>query len=177
MEKVHVREANPADVEAIASIHIAAWRASYRGILPQSLLEGLRVDDRTALWAGYGVHTLVACRGVQTIGFTRLCPAHPISFPPFHSGEVSHLYLDPSELGKGVGRLLFESALRIARDSGYAAAVLWVLEENLPARRFYESFGLVPDGARRTDPEFLGNLAVEIRYWIPLTSPIAGEGH
>ena len=37
------------------------------------------------------------------------------------------------------------------RVAGYRRAVLWVLEANDAARRFYETDGWAPDGARREE--------------------------
>src|SRR4051794_10191904 len=34
-------------------------------------------------------------------------------------------------------------------DAGYAGAVLWMLDGNTGAERFYEATGWLPDGARR----------------------------
>ena len=49
----------------------------------------------------------------------------------------------------------------------YPEAVLWVLEDNPRARRFYEREGWDLDGARKED-EFLGVRVAEVRYSIRL---------
>ena len=38
------------DAAGIATTHVASWRAAYRGLLPQSLLDDLSVDRRTEQW-------------------------------------------------------------------------------------------------------------------------------
>jgi hypothetical protein len=53
------------------------------------------------------------------------------------------------------------SALEALR--GYPSATLWVLEDNLRARRFYEREGWILDGGRR-DEAFLGVTVPEVRY-------------
>jgi GNAT superfamily N-acetyltransferase len=168
MSDLTIRSAFAADIPAIAAIHVAGWQATYRGILPDALLDSLSVEQRIALWtdwiAGDRVHTLVASTDSGVIGFTRLCPAQPLASPPPNSAEVSHLYIHPSSQKIGAGSALFAQALELARSEGYGVLLLWVLEVNERARRFYERFGLQPDGARRTDPGFLGNDAVEVRY-------------
>ena len=40
-----VRKANEGDARRIAEIHVRAWRAAYRGILSNSLLDSLSVSD------------------------------------------------------------------------------------------------------------------------------------
>lgn len=174
---MNVREATDEDVMAIAQIHVAGWRTSYRGILPASLLEGLTVEERMTLWSdgirGIGVSTFVATNGARVVGFARICPPRAIAAPPADAAEISHLYVDPALQGHGAGRMLLEHSLQEAQDRGYQSAILWVLAENHRARKFYESFGFVPDGAQRTDPEFLGGDAVEVRYWAPLEPGVA----
>jgi RimJ/RimL family protein N-acetyltransferase len=46
-------------------------------------------------------------------------------------------------------------------------AVLWVLEDNPRARRFYEREGWALDGERKED-EYLGFRVAEVRYRIAL---------
>jgi RimJ/RimL family protein N-acetyltransferase len=52
----------------------------------------------------------------------------------------------------------------------YAAAVLWVLDDNPRARRFYEKHGWSPDGATKTG-RHLGVDTAEVRYRISLVGP------
>lgn len=169
---MEIREATAADIGSIARIHVACWQTAYRGILPDATLDGLRVEQREDLWrgwmAGTDVHTLVAVSEGRTAGFTRLCSARLIEDPPPDAAEVTHLYVDPAVQERGAGKALLEGAVGIARSGGYRTLVLWVLEENRSARRFYERFGLSPDGARHTDPAYLGNDAVELRYAVAL---------
>jgi GNAT superfamily N-acetyltransferase len=63
-------------------------------------------------------------------------------------GELlSHLYVHPRSLGKGIGHALFEHA-KSRRPDGFD---LWVFQQNEHARRFYEAHGAEPieftDGA------------------------------
>ena len=46
---VTVRDATVDDARAIAEVHVASWRWAYRGQLPDDLLDGLSVDDPTAV--------------------------------------------------------------------------------------------------------------------------------
>jgi RimJ/RimL family protein N-acetyltransferase len=48
-------------------------------------------------------------------------------------------------------------------SADYGAALLWVLEDNPRARRFYERAGWAPDGVRKAE-ERLGVRAAEVRY-------------
>jgi GNAT superfamily N-acetyltransferase len=51
------------------------------------------------------------------------------------------LYVLPSHQGTGVGSKLHDFALKRLRARGCTRAKLWTLEQNQPARRFYERRG------------------------------------
>lgn len=121
---------------------------------------------------GPGVHAPVAFGPCGIVGFSRLAQAGPIAAPPPYSAELTHLYVHPGAQAAGIGRRLMEGAIEIADVEGHRRVLLWVLEGNQHARRFYERFGFVYEGARRTDPELLGGDAAEARYVIEL--PRAG---
>jgi len=177
MSALKLRHAQSSDIDAIAGIHVAGWQAAYRGILPDSVLDGLQVSERAALWAqgilGPGVHTIVADVGGRIVGFLRSCPARPIADPPPDAMEVTHLYVHPSEQRRGTGVALLDRAVDIACEEQYARIILWVLEANRLARLFYQRYGFELDEARRTDPDFLGSDVVEVRYRLRVLRPAA----
>src|SRR4051794_38496007 len=45
-----IRSATVDDALGIAEVHVIAWQSTYAGLLPQSLLDGLSVEQRTAEW-------------------------------------------------------------------------------------------------------------------------------
>ena len=54
------------------------------------------------------------------------------------SDELFHLYLEPSQTGRGIGTALLDHAKR-ERPGGFT---LWTFQDNVGARRFYERHGL-----------------------------------
>jgi ribosomal protein S18 acetylase RimI-like enzyme len=66
------------------------------------------------------------------------------------AGETAELYafyVHPGWWSTGSGRALMERVLRDTARSRFPEVVLWVLEKNARARRFYERAGFCPDGA------------------------------
>jgi len=59
--------------------------------------------------------------------------------------EISHLWIEPSAQGKGVGRSLMDFALQFAQDNGWGALCV---ESDPFARPFYEKMGAVWIGDR-----------------------------
>ena len=72
----------------------------------------------------------------------------------------------------GVGRAVLETAAGHWRALVAGTLVLWVLEDNDRARRFYEAMGWQPDGGRQV-LEIADAKLYEIRYCL---GPIHPEG-
>jgi GNAT superfamily N-acetyltransferase len=149
---VRVRVARPEDARPVAEVHVASWRHAYRGVLPDEYLDRLSVDDRAAMWLGAFADTdpksgaFVAEESGRVVGFSSFGPSRDEDAPD-GTGEVPAIYVEPSVMGKGVGRELLEEATAELRLAGFTRATLWVLEANERARRFYENEGWAWDGS------------------------------
>jgi ribosomal protein S18 acetylase RimI-like enzyme len=162
---VTVRPAAPPDAPAMGRVHVRAWRAAYRGHMPDAYLDGLRPEDRAAYWDRAlrredrpGV-VLVAEAAGAVVGFAAAGP----SPDPEGAGELFAINVDPDHWGTGAGRALLETAQAELARMGFAETVLWVLPANARARRFYERAGWVADGTERT-VDALGVTVPEVRY-------------
>lgn len=163
---IELRAATPADRHAVAVLHARSWRVAYRGLIEQAYLDGLTPEalaDRYT-FGRVGLRmpsTLVAVDGPTIRGFatTGLCRDGDV--PNF--GELMALYVDPAHVGAGVGTLLVTAARERLRSIGVTGAVLWVLDANTRARRFYERDGWRPDGACGTGV-FGGETLPLVRY-------------
>ncbi|MGA9162429.1 MAG: GNAT family N-acetyltransferase [Actinomycetota bacterium] len=167
-----IREAVPKDARAIAEIHVRSWQAAYRGQLTDDYLDGLTVEDRLeqhrrsleeprAGWV-----TWVADDAGTVTGFAVTGPSEDADAGE-RTGELYAIYLDPDQIGTGLGRRLAEHALEDLRFHGFDTATLWVLETNERARRFYEAAGWVHDGtvtSERVDCE----MRPTVRYRVDL---------
>jgi GNAT superfamily N-acetyltransferase len=167
-----IREATPADAPAIASIHVRAWQSAYRGQLSDEYLDALNVADRVERQRMIlaepreGWRTLVAEKEGRILGFAVTGPSEDGDADP-KTGEVYAIYLEPSRVGTGIGRVLFEHAVSDLRERGFATATLWVLETNERARRFYEVAGWKPDGTtsgERVDCEMRPTIRYRVEF-------------
>jgi GNAT superfamily N-acetyltransferase len=147
---IRVRPALLTDTDAIAAVHVAAWRAAYAGVMPAATLARLSPDERAGLWRtvlsrASGQETvLVADRGGPLEGFCAAgCGRRP---DESGLGEIYALNVRPSAWGRGVGLELLVAAESWLRDRGFQEAVLWVARDNPRARRFYERQGWREDG-------------------------------
>ena len=139
-----LRDARAEDAEAIARLHVAVWRATYRGLAPAEAVRILDVPYRLARWRemlseGSGREVLVAesGNGIVAIG---TCGAPSVSALGA-SGEINYLYVDPSLAGRGIGRRLMRALAMRLQQHGYRSAALGVVESNAAAIAFYERLG------------------------------------
>ncbi|WP_030412960.1 GNAT family N-acetyltransferase [Streptomyces sp. NRRL S-1448] len=172
-----------ADIEAVSAVRVRGWQAAYRGLMPQTYLDGMSVAadaERRRSWFGRrspDVVDLVAESAGEVVGWASVGPARDPDVAPGAeelpdprptAGELFALYVAPERIGTGVGRALMAAGTDRARRSGYRALYLWVVRGNTRAQRFYERAGFVPDGAEETY-KVGGSNVPELRYWRPLT--------
>ncbi len=60
--------------------------------------------------------------------------------------EICEFYVEPFFKGKGIGKELIKQVISEARTSKRNRIFLWVIEDNLSARRFYENNGFIANG-------------------------------
>jgi len=166
-----VRRAEPSDADALGRVHVRAWQAAYRGMMPDEFLDKLDPVERGRGWAralatpAPGTSRLVVCRRPQTdpVGFAGVGPARDLDEVSMGMGELYAINLEPDSWGKGLGRELLAAATEELSRLGFDEAFLWVVTGNSRARRFYEAAGWTVDGTERTDDSF-GPPIDEVRY-------------
>jgi GNAT superfamily N-acetyltransferase len=164
-ESATIRPATPADARAIAEVHVASWRSTYRGIVPQPYLDALNVADREARWRDSFTSEMaifVTEENGTVIGFASVGPARA-EFPGL-TGELYAIYLLPEAQSHGIGARLFSAIADHLHRAGHTGIYLWVLEQN-PACRFYERMG----GTRiqSVEIEIGGKPLIEVAYAWP----------
>ena len=138
-----VRKAGPGDAAAIANVHVAAWRTTYRGLLPDDFLASLSESRYTERWR----HTLtessdrvyVAESADGVIGFAS--GGKERAGESGYSGELYAIYVLRQAQGRGHGRRLVEAVVNGLREMELPNMIVWVLRDNAAARRFYERLG------------------------------------
>jgi GNAT superfamily N-acetyltransferase len=167
---VLIRPATPDDAVEIAAVHLASMQRVYRGVLPDEVLDGPDLAaNRLRLWQHWlseppaGGSTVVAERpGGRIVGLAHTAPARDDDVGD-GVGELQIIYVDPVAWGTGAGRALMAAAVDGLREAGWTTAILWVLDRNARARRFYERARWAPDGAEKDDV-LAGTPIREVRY-------------
>jgi GNAT superfamily N-acetyltransferase len=161
-----VRAAVPADVREVARVQVRSWRSAYRGLLDQEYLDALEPEAWAARYTfgRMGIRlpsTQVAVDGPTICGLVTTGLCRDVDLPNF--GELMAIYVDPAYVQSGIGRLLMTAGRERLRRVGVMEALLWVLDGNVRARRFYERDGWTFDGTHRS--RSYGDVPVdEVRY-------------
>lgn len=177
-----IRPAHPGEARRIAEIHVAAWRETYPGLLPEAVIAARTVEDGEALWrkiladaAARPVLVLEEASGATLLGFGACGPQRDAAlreagFP----GEVTALYLLRAGQGQGHGgRMLRRMALAL-HGMGLWPFALWVLDGNRRARGFYERLGGQPVLERQAS--LSGHAVAETAYGWHRPPPDAPPG-
>ena len=139
---ISIRQGVVSDAQGIAHVHVAAWKATYRGIVPQSFLDSLDVSSWAEAWKEWlnegKSHVYVAENNGEPWGFINGgALREPIEG---FDAEVYAIYLLPSCQRRGTGKLLIQRLAETLRINGFSQVVVWVLIEN-PSCGFYEHLG------------------------------------
>jgi RimJ/RimL family protein N-acetyltransferase len=148
---VLIRPGTPDDAEATARIHVESWAAAYTLRGPSF---ERRIEDHRRFPPAYVAEVDGQIAGFVGVGRSR---------DPDADGELYVIYVDPTHWGKGIGGELIRAGEERMRELGFREVVLWVLDDNPRARRFYEAAGWRADGQRRPI-EVLGQTVPEVRY-------------
>lgn len=177
---MRIREATTADIPGIAKVHVASWQTTYRGMMPESYLAGLSVEESERNWTRYigaPAPATVICvaedEGAQVpvVGFAAGGPRR--DGDPRYAGELYAIYLLKVAQGQGVGQQLVRAvAERLAR-AGISSMLVWVLEAN-PSRRFYEALGGVLLSERQSFV-VAGMPLAEVSYGWPRIADLCAE--
>ena len=149
-----IRAATVADAEAIARVHVAAWRETYGHLLSPEVLARRTVEGRTDLWSRtlvgdpldpYRAEVAVLLSDGAVLGFASWGEQRDDALRGRgFQGEISAIYLLGAAQGQGHGRALVAHAARGLLARGHRGAGLWVLRDNPRACGFYERLGGVP---------------------------------
>jgi L-amino acid N-acyltransferase YncA len=138
-EALLIRPSRDDDVAAIAAIygyHVLHGVASFEEV-PPAIDEIAR--RRGEIVAG-GLPYLVAERGVRVVGYCYASRFRPRAAYRFTLEDS--IYVDPAEIGRGIGRALLEPLLARSIELGYRQMVAVIGgRETIPSIRLHEALG------------------------------------
>lgn len=178
MVDLQIRWAIADDAHGVAIVHVDAWRAAYRGLIDQDVLDGLSVDRRAEGWSRWIASSLsgqptdgaesashrllVAESGNRIVGWAGFGAARDREMT--HLGELGGLYVHPDLWSQRVGHALMVRVEEELLSEGWGEAYLWVLHGNNRAIRFYEQHGWIADGEEKVGEAGGARVLRELRH-------------
>jgi GNAT superfamily N-acetyltransferase len=172
---VTIRQATAADAREIAGVHVASWKTTYRGIVPQDYLDALDVAVRTERWeeefARGGSHIFVAEDAATIHGFiSGGLLREPIGKCDV---EIYAIYVLADAQRRGIGRELMRALAMVFAEGGFARPAVWVLAEN-PSCHFYARLGAKPIMEKQI--QIGGADLMEVAYGWESLGDLVGDG-
>ncbi len=138
------REASKDEAKIIAQLHTKSWQQHYRGILHDTYLDQNVYADRLQVWQQRfqhpkeTQHIIVATDAEEVCGFACTYAKDDNQY----GALLDNLHVLPNWQGRSVGRKLMQlTAQWVHQYNTTSGLYLWVYEENIPARAFYERMG------------------------------------
>ena len=128
----------PAIVRLLADDPLGATRERNQTPLPDSYRRAFEAIDRDA-----NQELVVACSGDRVIGVLQLTFMPSLTYQGGWRAQIEGVRVDAGIRSQGLGRTLFEWAIRRARERGCHMVQLTTDKRRPDARRFYESLGFV----------------------------------
>lgn len=133
-----IRPMTAVDLPSRAAVHCQAWEETYRGLLPDAVLDSMTAQSVEAAVRAAPMDTLVTEGPEGLVGFACFCPEARAFTGRQRTSEIAALYLLRPAQGRGLGRRLMEAVLA---SLPHPEVVLYVLKDNTQAIGFYEHMG------------------------------------
>lgn len=150
--KLLIRTIRYEDIEQIVDINIKDWKKEYKGIIDDEILNNLNKQEKIKKWKkNYSKGSvIVAEEDGNILGYCRYNDNAIYKNTDIDS-EIIAIYVDCDKLRNGIGRKLVEYVKADLKNKNKTKMVIWCLEKNQNARKFYEKMG--------------GNLLFDERYF------------
>ncbi len=139
-----IREASREDVDAVADL-VARLKTLNEELDPSfRTSQRLREEARRYVEESLSdpkARLIVAAVGDEVVGLLRLVFIDRVFYEPRIKALITDLYVKPGYRRRGIGRLLVEYAVDVARREGAGIISAVFPEGNVIARRFYEELG------------------------------------
>lgn len=137
-----IRPATIEDAAGIAYVQYHGWQETYRGIISDSYLDAMNLEERIERWkknlqSPLGFNDVLLNGDKEIIGYVSCGKSRPNKLKC--EGEIYALYLVKKYHGLGLGKQLFEHAVKRLRESDLQSICVFVLPQN-PAVQFYKKF-------------------------------------
>lgn len=136
------------DIQDIATLYKSSWQNTYKELVPDDYLQSLSTKEIQTKWQLFlaDAHTspniyLYRDHNQLLLGFIAIKQDR-------HIGEIYALYVAKEAKGKGIGTLLFQTAMTYFETLRIGQVRIWVMQKNYPAVAFYQHLGGILEQTR-----------------------------
>ena len=141
MTNIVIRKATPLDIDSVARLHVNSWKDTYSGIVSDEHINNMinNIDKRIGRMKNeFNLRTMVvATINDKIVGFAEYIDSNKYSSDYDVDCELCGLYIDKDYKGKGIGTKLFNYVADSFASMGKEKMIVWCLERNTPAIKFY----------------------------------------
>ncbi len=142
-----IREAKLSDAQSIVEVNVSTWESTYEGILADEYLNNLLYEKTEQAIKNIIIKSSDDKRFIfvaedstsGVIGFAS-CGRVRETYNSF-KGELYSVYIVKSYQNKGIGKLLCNCVMEKLKENDLFPMIIWVLEKNVHACKFYELTG------------------------------------
>ena len=145
--RILIRPATTEDAAGIAHTRVDTWRTTYRGLMPDTILDELNYLQATESVlkgleksAELGWLNLAALTETGEVVGMSMCGPERSGDADF-KGEIYGLYVLQRYQHVGIGRELVLEDVRFLIGNGFKSMLIWVLTDNHQGCAFYEAIG------------------------------------
>lgn len=150
---IHIRYATIADADGLGQVYSQSYQTAFRGIIPDSFMEErftpekrserLKSEMVEGVLTNMTVHKDDELIGILTYGIPEGVNLEESAV------ELGRMFLLPSYWGQNIGAEVLNLIIPMFKEKGFNRIDLWVIEDNVRARRLYERMGFTHDGVIR----------------------------
>jgi len=148
MNRVSIRQARPADVEAIVDLAARTWRAAYGEILREETIDAALAEWYTPEGTREAIES-------EEVGYFVATDGEVVGYVSGHAGDTTArlgaIYVAPDRWGGGIGTRLLERFEGYCRDRGCEQIEFEVLADNDIGQSFYRARGYGPVETQAVD--------------------------
>ena len=147
VKNISIRETHLSEYAEITDISIRVWKQAYRGLIEDEVLDTLsakqRLEGRIKWFSEPNKFSIVALHKNKIIGFADFGISRHLEYG---KGEIYAIYVLSEYQRCGAGKLLMRHAMHQLGKKDLIPYLVIALENNMPAKIFYESIGFQATG-------------------------------
>ena len=165
--QLEIIKADTSHAQDMGHVHAKSWQKAYRGIASDDFAGAFTPQKRAEIFA-----QSISAKPDEDEYYLFKVDGRPAGIALLHKsreksadgidGEIYAIYFHPDFWGTGAAHKAFQFCVQRLKDWGCEKIIIWVLEKNTRARRFYEKHGFTSDGI--TQQVDLGVPLAGVRY-------------